>query len=132
MLQLNYGWVLADCAPDVGERTIFLLERARLVLIVASPDTPGYLAARGALQVCETLRLPADRRRIVWHATRGQSSDARDMIAHRFPAESHRYLSFAGDDFRPEIQSGRPRSRYASPSIAGSASSERWRRSFAV
>ena len=88
--------------------TIFLLEHARLVLIVASPDTPGYLAARGALQVCETLRLPASRRRIVWHATRGQSSDARDMIAHRFPAESHRYLSFAGDDFRPEIQSGRP------------------------
>jgi MinD-like ATPase involved in chromosome partitioning or flagellar assembly/Tfp pilus assembly protein PilF len=108
MLQLNYGWILADSAPDVGERMIYLLERARLVLIVASPDLPGYQAARGALQVCETLRLPAGRRRIVWHATRGQTSGASEIIAHRFPAETHRYLSHAGDDFRPEIQSGRP------------------------
>jgi hypothetical protein len=78
------------------------------VLTVASPDLPGYQAARGALQVCETLRLPAGRRRIVWHATRGQTSGASEIIAHRFPAETHRYLSHAGDDFRPEIQSGRP------------------------
>jgi MinD-like ATPase involved in chromosome partitioning or flagellar assembly/Tfp pilus assembly protein PilF len=108
MLQLNYGWILADTAPDVGERSIYLLERARLVLIVASPDAPGYQAARGALQVCETLHLPASRRRIVWHATRGQPSGPSDIIAHRFPAESHRYLSYAGEEFRPEVQAGRP------------------------
>lgn len=108
MLQLNFGWILADTTPDVGERTISLLERARLVLIAASPDLAGYHAARGALQVCETLRIPGHRRRILWHATRGQPSGASEIIAHRFPAETHRYLSHAGDEFRAEVQSARP------------------------
>ena len=108
MLQLNYGWVLVDTTPDVGERTICLIERARLVLIVASPDAAGYQAARGALQVCETLHVPTHRRRLLWHATRWQESGASEIIAHRFPAESSRYLSHGSDEFRPEIQSGRP------------------------
>jgi MinD-like ATPase involved in chromosome partitioning or flagellar assembly/Tfp pilus assembly protein PilF len=108
MLQLNYGWMFVDTTPDVGERTICLIVRARLVLIVASPDAAGYQAARRALQVCETLHVPTHRRRLLWHATRGQESGASEIIAHRFPAESSRYLSHGGDEFRPEIQSGRP------------------------
>ena len=106
--QLNYGWILVDAPPDVGDRALWLLERARLVLLVASPDQVGYQAMRGAIQVCETLHVPSHRRRLIWHATRGQLRGVGETIADRFPAETHCFLPYAGEDFLPEIQSGQP------------------------
>ncbi len=108
MLQLNFGWLLVDAAPDVSERTLCLLERARLVLLVASPDLVGVQAVRGALQVCDTLQAPPHRRRVIWHATRGQANQLDRSITKRFPLETHRFLPYAGDDFRAETQLGQP------------------------
>jgi Flp pilus assembly CpaE family ATPase len=108
MLQLNFGWLLVDAAGDVSERTLCLLERARLALLVASPDLAGFQAMRGAIQVCDTLQLPARRRRLIWHATRGQGSQLDSRIPEWFPLETHRFLPHAGDDLRSETQLGQP------------------------
>jgi len=108
MLQLNYGWLLVDAAADIAERTLCVLERAHLVLLVASPDLLGFQAMRGALQVCDTLNVPTRRRRLVWHATRAQASQLDKNIAERFPLETHRFLPYAGDEFRTETQLGQP------------------------
>ena len=52
--------------------------------------------------------MPSHRRRLIWHATRGQPRGVGETIADRFPAETHRFLPYAGEDFLPEIQSGQP------------------------
>jgi MinD-like ATPase involved in chromosome partitioning or flagellar assembly/Flp pilus assembly protein TadD len=108
VLQLNYGWLLIDAPPDVSDRTLAILEQARLVLLVASPDVVGHQAVRAAIQVCDTLNVPARRRRIIWHATRGQSAQLDGQVAEWFPLETHRFLPHAGDEFRAETQLGQP------------------------
>jgi pilus assembly protein CpaE len=108
ILQLNYGWLLIDAPPDLADRTLSILEQARLVLLVASPDVAGVQAVRAAIQVCDTLNVPARRRRIIWHATRGQSAQLDTQLTDLFPLETHRFLPHAGDDFRAETQLGQP------------------------
>jgi MinD-like ATPase involved in chromosome partitioning or flagellar assembly len=108
MLQLNYGWLLIDAPPDVAERTLSILERARLVLLVASPDVAGHQAVKAAIQVCDALNVPARRRRIIWHATRGQSAQLDLHLTDWFPLETHRFLPHAGDEFRAETDRGQP------------------------
>ena len=78
------------------------------MLLVAFPDVAGHQAVRAAIQVCDTLNVPARRRRIIWHATRGQSAQLDRHMTNWFPLETHRFLSYAGDEFRAETQLGQP------------------------
>ncbi len=104
----RYRWVIADGLRDLDECTLWLLRRADLVLLVGSPDPAGAEAVGSALAVCDALGVGPERRHLLWHASRGHPAGASEILARSFPTERRTFLPYAGDEFRDEVQTGRP------------------------
>jgi len=108
LAKAQYEYVIADLPHDFGEVAIQALDRADMILMVASPDMASIRAVTAALDTYEKLDYPKEKIKFVLNAIFPHSNLSKDKLESALGMTAFVTIPYTRDVFVEAINLGQP------------------------
>jgi pilus assembly protein CpaE len=112
ILNNKYDYILADLSHDFNEISIRLLDRADLILMIASPDIASIRAVSAAMDTYTKLGYPKEKCKLVLNASIPNSNITRAKIESALDLTTILSIPYLQDIFVDAINLGQPLMQY--------------------